>query len=143
METAMNGMITARVARLAVALIASTAVVAVAAGTASAAVTKTHFTAAYTFTELTGGGFGSVSCEGNRIVNTKYANKGWPTETRDVERCKSTESPRHLIALTGGETGTWFPGADGWNSDYDGAAAVSAEYKVNSRDTSFRLVAYY
>jgi hypothetical protein len=139
----MTGMIPARAARLVVALLASTAMVAVAAGTASAATTKTPFVADYNFTGLTGGGFGSVHCEGTRQVNPNYAAKGWPTETRDVEYCRSTEPSGKFIALTGGETGEWFPGAYDWNSDYDNALAVSAQYKVSAKDKKFKIVAYY
>lgn len=143
-EAAMTGRIPARAARFAVALLASTAFMAVAAGTASAETTvKVPFEAEYTFTELTGGGFGSVHCVGTRQTNTGYESKGWATGTRDVEKCKSTEPNHKLIALTGGEEGGWFPGANGWNSDYDSAAAVSAHYVVSAKDRSFKLVAYY
>jgi len=143
MEEAMIGMIPKRAAKLAVALLASTAVVAVAAGTAGATRTKTAFTAAYTYNGTTGGGFGAVSCEGTRQVNTKFATRGWPTETRDVETCVSTEASGKLIALKAGETGEWFPGTTGWNSDYDAKAAVTAKYKVGPSDHKFRIVAYY
>ncbi|MGO9489108.1 MAG: hypothetical protein ACLQBB_08805 [Solirubrobacteraceae bacterium] len=132
-----------RVARSGVALLASLAFMAVATGSAGAATTKTPFTAEYTFTELTGGGFGSVHCEGQREVSPTFAKKGWPTGTRDVEVCRSTEPAGKFIALTGGETGGWFPGADGWNSDYDGAAAVTATYTVSANDKKFKIVAYY
>jgi hypothetical protein len=143
MEETMTGMIPKRAARLAVALLASTAVVAVAAGTAGATTTKTPFEVSYTYTGLTGGGFGAVSCVGTRQVNPAFASKGWATETRDVERCSSTETSHKLIALTGGETGEWFPGASGWNSDYDAKAAVTAKYVVSRNATKFRIVAYY
>jgi hypothetical protein len=36
-----------------------------------------------------------------------------------------------------------FPGASGWNSDYNGAAASSASYKVNGKASKFKLIAYY
>jgi hypothetical protein len=139
----MIGMIPKRAAKLAVALLASTAVVAVAAGTAGATTTKTLFTAAYTYNGTTGGGFGAVSCKGTRQVNTKFAKGGWATETRDVENCVSTETSGKLIALTAGETGEWFPGTTGWASDYDGKAAVSAQYKVGPGNHKFHIVAYY
>jgi len=140
----MSGRIPASAARLAAALLASTAVMAASAGAAGAATVKTPFVAEYSFTELTEGGFGTVSCEGKRQVNsTGFAGKGWPTGTRDVEKCRSTEASGKFIGLTGGETGEWFPGATGWDSDYDGAPAVSASYKVNSGDKSFKIIAYY
>ena len=139
----MTGRIPARAVRLAVALLASIALVAVAAGTASAAGTKTPFEASYEFTGLTGGGFGAVHCVGTRQVNPNFAKKGWPTATRDVQRCTSTDPSGKLIALTGGETGTWFPGASGWNSDYDAAVAVTAAYKVSGSDKKFKILAYY
>lgn len=141
----MTRRIPARAMRLAVALLASIATVATVAGTAGAATTtKTQFEATYEYTELTNGGFGSVHCTGHRQVNEKsYAAKGWPTDTRDVEHCRSTSANGKFIGLTGGETGEWFPGAGGWNSDYDGAAAVSAEYTVSVNDRTFNLVAYY
>jgi hypothetical protein len=143
MGEAMIGMIPKRAAKLAVALLASTAVVAVAAGTASATITRTPFTATYTYNGTTGGGFGAVSCEGTRAVNTKFATQGWATETRDIEVCVSTEASTKLIALTASETGEWFPGTSGWASDYDGKAAVSAQYKVGPADHKFKIVAYY
>jgi hypothetical protein len=133
----------ARAAKLAVALLASTAVVAVAAGTAGAVTAKTPFTASYTYTGTTGGGFGAVSCAGVRQVNPKFAAAGWATETRDVEKCRSTEASGKLIALTGSETGEWFPGTSGWASDYDGKAAVTAKYKVSPYAKYFNIVAYY
>ena len=144
----MNRTITAvAMRRLAVALLASiatVATVAVTAGTAGAATTKTQFEATYEYTGLTNGGFGSVHCTGHRQVNEKsYAAKGWPTDTRDVEHCRSTSATGKFIGLTGGETGEWFPGASGWDSDYDGAAAVSAQYTVSTNDKTFNLVAYY
>jgi hypothetical protein len=140
----MTGRIPATAARLVVALLASTAVMAASAGAAGAATIKTPFTAEYSFTELTEGGFGTVACEGKRQVNaTRFAAKGWPTSTRDVEKCRSTEASGKFIGLKGGETGEWFPGASGWDSDFDGAAAVSAAYTVNSGDKAFKLIAYY
>ena len=141
----MTKMVPAGAVRAAVALLASIAVVAAMAGTAAGAVTtKTSFEANYEYTGLTNGGFGSVHCTGHRQVNEKgYAAKGWPTDTRDVEHCRSTSPTGKLIALTGGETGEWFPGASGWNSDYDEKAAVSAAYTVSANDKVFNLVAYY
>jgi hypothetical protein len=143
MEGTMTGRISARAARLAVALLASTALTAVAVQTAGATTTKTPFVVEYEYTGLTGGGFGAVHCVGTRTVNPKFAAKGWPTGTKDVERCTSTDPSGKLIALTGGETGTFFPGATGWNSDFDNAPAVTASYKVAITDKKFLLVAYY
>ena len=137
----MTGRIPARAAKFAVAIIASTALVAVAAGTAAG--TKTPFEASYEFTGLTGGGFGAIHCVGKRQVNPHFANKGWASETRDVEKCTSTDPSGKFIALTGGETGTWFPGASGWNSDYDEKAASTASYTVTAKDNKFKLIAYY
>lgn len=140
----MTGMIPKRAAMLAVALLASTAVVAVAAGTAGAATTTTPFTATYTYNGTTGGGFGAVSCKGTRQVNpAAVAKKGWATETRDVETCSSTEASGKFIALTAEETGEWFPGTSGWASDYDGKTATSAHYVVGAKDKKFTIVAYY
>jgi hypothetical protein len=143
MEEAMIGMIPMRAARLAVALLASTAVAAVPAGAAGATTIKTPFEAEYSFTGLTGGGYGAVHCTGTRQVNAKFAKKGWPTETRDVEVCKSTEASGKLIALAAGETGTLFPGANGWDSDYDGKHTTTMEYKVAGNAKKFKLKAYY
>jgi hypothetical protein len=139
----MTGRIAVRAARVAVALVASIALVAIAAGTAGAATANTPFEASYEYTGLTGGGFGAVHCVGKRQVNPKFAAKGWPTETRDVEKCVSTDASGKLIALTGGETGMWFPGASGWNSDYDGRAAVTAAYRVSGSDKRFKTTVYY
>src|SRR6478752_3255955 len=100
--------------RLAMALLTTTALVGVSAQAAGATKTKTPFEATYEYTGLTGGGFGAVHCTGKRQVNPNFAAKGWATGTRDVELCVSTDPSGKLIALTGGETGTWFPGASGW-----------------------------
>jgi hypothetical protein len=142
-RTHMTGRTTARAARLAVALLASIALVAVAAATAGAATTKTPFQASYEFTGLTGGGYGAVHCVGTRQVSPSFAKKGWPTATRDVQICTSTDPSGKLIGLTGGEEGTWFPGANGWTSDYDATPAVTAAYKVSLSDKKFKIVAYY
>ncbi len=139
----MTGTIPARAARLAAALLASTAVMALAAGTAGATTTKTPFEASYTFTELTGGAFGAVHCTGKREVNPKFAAKGWLTETRDIEKCASTETSGKLVGLTGGEKAALFPGSNGWYSDYDAKFTETMEYTVSGKAKNFKLVAYY
>ena len=105
----MTGRIPARAATVALALLASVALMAVAAGTASAKGTKTPFEATYEYTGLTEGGYGAVHCTGKRQVNPAFASKGWTTETRDVEVCKSTETSQKLIGLKAGETGRRIP----------------------------------
>jgi hypothetical protein len=82
------------------------------------------------------GYYGPVKCSGKHETNpTKYPG------SRDVERCESPSPP--LLTVIPGEVGEWFPGADGWNSDYTGAAASSASYKVNANASRFRIIAYY
>jgi hypothetical protein len=80
--------------------------------------------------------YGSVKCTGKHETNPKKYEG-----SRDVERCESTVPP--LLTVVGGETGEWFPGASGWDSDFNGAAASSASYKVNPKATKFRIIAYY
>ena len=94
------------------------------------------FTATYDVPEY----FGAVSCKGkHQIMPRKFPG------SRDVETCKTTE-PTGFINLTANEhrgIGEWFPGASGWNSDYNGAAAISQEYTVSSNGKKFHLIAYY
>ncbi len=122
----MAGRIPRRGAKVATALLASTALVAVAAGTASAsngpvglgpfATTGIKYTAAYTDPLL-----GPVACSGTHQTNPKYY-PGTETEGgRDVFRCKSTvaKAPlKDVAANEEGESNTGFPGATGWYSDY-------------------------
>lgn len=82
------------------------------------------------------GYYGPVKCTGKHQTNPrKY------TGSRDVEKCESTSPP--LLTVVGHEVGEWFPGSSGWASDYNGAAASSASYKVNAKATKFKIVAYY
>lgn len=169
----MTGVITAKAAKLAVALLASAAVAAVAAGMASASPTvgaspslkfagsdgigalatyppstKVSFEATYDAE----GYYGSVHCVGHHLTNAK---KGYPGTApgsspeeggRDVEKCKSATG-KALIGLTPGETvalgAGWFPGSSGWDSDYDGQGATEIGYTVSASGKSFKLVAYY
>jgi hypothetical protein len=82
------------------------------------------------------GYYGPVKCWGKHETNPKKYEG-----SRDVERCESTSPP--LLTVVPGEIGEWFPGADGWDSDYTGAAASSASYKVNGTASRFKLIAYY
>lgn len=163
----MSGRIPARAAKLAVALIASTAGVALMAATASAVPTTgaspslklggssdvralvlnprlaIPFTAEYDAEAY----YGAVACKGRHQANEKKDYPGTATEGgRDVERCKSTTG-KPLVGLTPGETVElgkgWFPGSSGWDSDYDSQAASEIEYTVSSTGKSFKLVAYY
>lgn len=164
----MTGMITAKAAKLAVALLASVAVAAVAAGTASASPTGSSHSAAssnarslskfakpekweYTFTGLNvGEWYGPVSCKGKHESNEKKGYLGTETSGgRDVEKCKSTTgkplelvAPGEHVALGAGE----FPGASGWSSDDPALAGLESkdiEYTVAANGKSFKLVAYY
>jgi hypothetical protein len=94
------------------------------------------FTATYDATEY----YGAVTCTGKHQINPRK----FPG-SRDVETCKSTELTG-FIGLTPNEqrgSGEWFPGASGWNSDYNGAAAISQEYTVSANGKKFHLIAYY
>jgi hypothetical protein len=161
----MVGRIPRRAAKVATALLASTALVAVAAGTASAdsgigqgpggANTGVKYTATYTDPLL-----GPITCTGTHQTNKKYY-PGTATEGgRDVFRCKSTEAKTPLKDVAAGEEGesnTGFPGATAWNSDYFfnlNSSTVPAKentiipakalaWKVSANGMVVKAVAYY
>lgn len=82
------------------------------------------------------GYYGPVTCSGKHETNPKKYEG-----SRDVEKCESTSPP--LLTVMPGEMGEWFPGADGWVSDYNQAAASSATYIVSTNAKRFKLIAYY
>src|ERR1700685_2789614 len=83
--------------------------------------TSVAFTAEYD----AGGDYGAVKCSGKHETDPKKYEG-----SRDVEKCESTSPP--LLTVVPGEMGEWFPGADGWDSDYNQAAASSASYFVSA-----------
>ena len=82
------------------------------------------------------GYYGAVKCSGKHETDPKKYEG-----SRDVEKCESTSPP--LLTVVPGEMGEWFPGADGWDSDYNQAAASSASYVVSANAKRFKLIAYY
>jgi hypothetical protein len=133
----MHGMIPARLAKLAAALFAATALVAIAAGTAGAA-TVTQYTTDYS------SAYGSVHCVGHIRDSKTYP--GNATEGgREVEKCTSTEPEGKLTGyFTPGETYTGY-----WESDYyatigqPGVQPSSVVIKVAKNFKSFKVRAVY
>ncbi len=126
------------------ALLASGLLLAVGAVSASAhGGSREHFT----FTGLSAGEFyGPVTCQGVFIVDK--ANPGG----KEIERCESNSPSGKLEGLTGGEVGSGatggfpYPGFAGWESDdsaHAGLKTTDFSYKVNKKDTKFKLVAIY
>jgi opacity protein-like surface antigen len=119
------------------AVLAAISVLCLAAGASAASATTTETYAGEFNAE---GYYGKVYCKVRHQTNSKKF-----TGSRDVESCKSLEAGG-LIGLEGGEhrgAGEWFPGASGWSSDFNGAAALSQEYTVSANKKHFKLIAYY
>jgi hypothetical protein len=84
--------------------------------------------------------YGEVHCLGNHIVSNAFPNG------KDIEKCYAVTPP--LLHMLAGRGQTQFENSNGefvtgWNSDYNGASAVSFSYNVARNLTKFSLKAIY
>jgi len=139
----MHGRTVGTAAKLTAVLAASGILMAAGAATASAKSSREHFEYSGL---ITGQFYGTVECHGVFIVNKN--NPGG----KEIEHCESKSPSGTLEGLKAGEEGSGatggfpYPGYPLWESDdpaHVGLVTGDFTYKVNKKDTKFKLVAIY